>query len=79
MLFVLGVYCCGPASLIALKRGEVHLLYDAGFIFAEVNADEIHWLRKADGSICKTKIDKTRYTYNFVQRSWNHQGPKIND
>ncbi|XP_043987829.1 protein-glutamine gamma-glutamyltransferase 2-like isoform X2 [Gambusia affinis] len=34
-----GVFCCGPASLYAIKEGEVGLKYDTPFIFAEVNAD----------------------------------------
>uniref|UniRef100_A0A3B3VPP9 Protein-glutamine gamma-glutamyltransferase 2 n=1 Tax=Poecilia latipinna TaxID=48699 RepID=A0A3B3VPP9_9TELE len=34
-----GVFCCGPASLCAIKEGEVGLKYDTPFIFAEVNAD----------------------------------------
>uniref|UniRef100_A0A3P9Q0D1 Protein-glutamine gamma-glutamyltransferase 2 n=1 Tax=Poecilia reticulata TaxID=8081 RepID=A0A3P9Q0D1_POERE len=32
-----GVFCCGPASLCAIKEGEVGLKYDTPFIFAEVN------------------------------------------
>lgn len=38
-----GVYCCGPASLEAIKRGEVNMPYDTPFIFAEVNADRVNW------------------------------------
>ncbi|CAG2185515.1 TGM1 [Mytilus edulis] len=38
-----GVYCCGPASLEAIKRGEVHMPYDTPFVFAEVNADKVNW------------------------------------
>ncbi|XP_064598834.1 uncharacterized protein LOC135465525 [Liolophura sinensis] len=45
-----GVYCCGPASLTAIRRGEVHLPYDGSFIFAEVNADKVHWLLQLDGT-----------------------------
>ena len=28
----------------AIKEGDVYLPYDAGFIFAEVNGDEVYWL-----------------------------------
>nr|XP_006111130.1 protein-glutamine gamma-glutamyltransferase E-like [Pelodiscus sinensis] len=38
-----GVFQCGPASLTAIKEGDVDLDYDAPFIFAEVNADRITW------------------------------------
>ncbi|KAG6921031.1 transglutaminase 3, E polypeptide, partial [Chelydra serpentina] len=38
-----GIYQCGPASLIAIKEGDVDLDYDSPFVFAEVNADRITW------------------------------------
>ena len=40
---IVGVYCCGPASLEAIRRGEVNMPYDTPFIFAEVNADRVNW------------------------------------
>ena len=33
------MYQCGPASLEAVRRGEVTLPYDVPFVLAEVNAD----------------------------------------
>ncbi|XP_049754944.1 protein-glutamine gamma-glutamyltransferase Z [Elephas maximus indicus] len=39
-----GLFCCGPASVKAVKEGEVHLPYDTSFVYAEVNADEVIWL-----------------------------------
>ncbi|KAK0180122.1 hypothetical protein PV327_005795 [Microctonus hyperodae] len=36
-------YRCGPASVAAVKRGEVLRPYDGGFLFAEVNADKVYW------------------------------------
>ncbi|KAG7495423.1 protein-glutamine gamma-glutamyltransferase E-like [Solea senegalensis] len=45
-----GLYCCGPASVKAIRNGFVDLKYDAPFVYAEVNADCIDWLVKADGS-----------------------------
>ncbi|XP_017792163.1 PREDICTED: annulin isoform X1 [Habropoda laboriosa] len=36
-------YRCGPASVAAVKRGEVLRPYDNGFLFAEVNADKVFW------------------------------------
>lgn len=48
--FLSGVYCCGPVPLRAIKEGELTLKYDASFVFAEVNADIITYMKKKDGS-----------------------------
>ncbi|XP_046990643.1 hemocyte protein-glutamine gamma-glutamyltransferase-like [Schistocerca americana] len=37
-------YRCGPASVEAVKRGEVGYQYDAPFVFSEVNADLCHFI-----------------------------------
>ncbi|KAB7503271.1 Hemocyte protein-glutamine gamma-glutamyltransferase [Armadillidium nasatum] len=34
---------CGPASLEAVRRGDIGLGFDCPFVFAEVNADVMHW------------------------------------
>lgn len=34
---------CGPASVAAIKKGEVGYLYDTPFVFSEVNADIVHF------------------------------------
>ncbi|KAM5339547.1 protein-glutamine gamma-glutamyltransferase Z isoform 2-T2 [Glossophaga mutica] len=39
-----GLFCCGPASVRAIREGDVHLPYDTPFVYAEVNADEVIWL-----------------------------------
>ncbi|XP_006008136.1 protein-glutamine gamma-glutamyltransferase K [Latimeria chalumnae] len=44
-----GTYCCGPASVRAIKNGLVYLKYDAPFIFAEVNSDKVYWIRDSNG------------------------------
>lgn len=36
-------YRCGPASVAAVKKGEVLRPYDNSFLYAEVNADKVHW------------------------------------
>ncbi|XP_053309709.1 uncharacterized protein LOC128471755 [Spea bombifrons] len=38
------IYCCGPASVHAIKGGELHLGYDTQFVFSEVNADQYTWI-----------------------------------
>ncbi|KAM7422200.1 hypothetical protein PAMA_010327 [Pampus argenteus] len=45
-----GVYCCGPIPVRAIKEGELTFKYDAPFVFAEVNADVITFMKKKDGS-----------------------------
>lgn len=46
----------GPVSLKALKQGDVHLLYDGPFAFAQVNCDIVYWMVDHSG---KLKIIKT--------------------
>lgn len=31
-----GTFCCGPASVNAIRSGQVYHKYDAPFVFAEV-------------------------------------------
>jgi len=49
----LGTYCAGPALLDAIKKGCSATSFDTLFIFAEVNADKVHWVKQKDGSIKK--------------------------
>lgn len=44
-LSLIGTYCCGPASVAAIKRGDCSVNYDTAFVFSEVNADKIVWNR----------------------------------
>lgn len=39
--------------MAAIKNGDVGTLYDTPFLFAEVNADRIHWFKMNDGRIQK--------------------------
>ncbi|XP_018544401.1 LOW QUALITY PROTEIN: protein-glutamine gamma-glutamyltransferase 2-like [Lates calcarifer] len=48
-----GVFCCGPASLRAIKEGELTKKYDSPFIFAEVNADVVDMVRLSNGQFVK--------------------------
>ena len=41
-------YQCGPASLVAIKKGEVKQGYDTPFVFSMVNADVCHFVRDPD-------------------------------
>ncbi|XP_051167071.1 annulin isoform X2 [Leptopilina boulardi] len=37
------LFRCGPASVVAVKNGEILKPYDNAFLFAEVNADTVFW------------------------------------
>lgn len=44
-----GEYRCGPCPVRAIKEGDLEIKYDTPFIFAEVNADVVHWIIQKDG------------------------------
>ncbi|XP_040009864.1 protein-glutamine gamma-glutamyltransferase 2-like [Xiphias gladius] len=48
-----GVFCCGPASLRAIKEGELTKKYDTPFIFAEVNADVVDKVQLSNGQFVR--------------------------
>uniref|UniRef100_A0A8C5H421 protein-glutamine gamma-glutamyltransferase n=1 Tax=Gouania willdenowi TaxID=441366 RepID=A0A8C5H421_GOUWI len=54
-----GYYCCGPASVVAVKEGEVCYPYDTGFVFAEVNSDVVFFKRDKYGEMKVFRIDTT--------------------
>ncbi|XP_070759192.1 protein-glutamine gamma-glutamyltransferase 2-like [Enoplosus armatus] len=64
-----GVYCCGPASVKAILNGDTDLKYDIPFVFAEVNADCVDWLVKADGSHVKLQSDTERVGQNISTKA----------
>ncbi|XP_053204653.1 hemocyte protein-glutamine gamma-glutamyltransferase-like [Panonychus citri] len=62
-----GLYRTGPASVEAVRRGEIGLHYDAPFVFAEVNADLVHW-----------KLDETSpLGWKKMMTNKHHVGRKI--
>ena len=64
-----GVFRCGPASVKAVKNGEVYLPYDTGFVFAEVNGDRVYWDVKADGSMSASNVDKHHIGKNISTKA----------
>ncbi|KAK2155751.1 hypothetical protein LSH36_232g01006 [Paralvinella palmiformis] len=64
-----GVYCAGPASVEAIKNGLVNLPYDANFIFAEVNADKVHWIKKPDNMGWATVKEKHKIGKNITTKA----------
>uniref|UniRef100_A0A646QJF9 protein-glutamine gamma-glutamyltransferase n=1 Tax=Hemiscolopendra marginata TaxID=943146 RepID=A0A646QJF9_9MYRI len=55
------VYQMGPASVEAVRRGEIGLQYDTMFVVSEVNADVIHWQDDEESEIGMRKMK----TYNY--------------
>uniref|UniRef100_A0A803T7E6 Transglutaminase-like domain-containing protein n=1 Tax=Anolis carolinensis TaxID=28377 RepID=A0A803T7E6_ANOCA len=55
-----GVFQCGPASLVAIKEGDVDLNYECPFIFGEVNADIVTWTYDTDKQKWKKAYEDTR-------------------
>ncbi|XP_014459760.1 protein-glutamine gamma-glutamyltransferase 6 [Alligator mississippiensis] len=55
-----GIFQCGPASVVAVKQGDVDLSYDTLFVFSEVNADSNRWIVYGDGTkkrvYCDTEV-----------------------
>uniref|UniRef100_A0A7M4EQ23 protein-glutamine gamma-glutamyltransferase n=1 Tax=Crocodylus porosus TaxID=8502 RepID=A0A7M4EQ23_CROPO len=55
-----GIFQCGPASVVAVKQGDVDLSYDTLFVFSEVNADSNRWIVYSNGTkkrvYCDTEV-----------------------
>ncbi|KAM4565524.1 coagulation factor XIII A chain [Fundulus diaphanus] len=54
-----GMYRCGPASVLAIKHGEICFPFDAAFVFAEVNSDVVFYSRAKDGTLEPVRVNKT--------------------
>jgi len=61
-----GIYQCGPAPMIAIKNGDVHIGHDTGFVFGEVNADKSTYL-----------VDGNEKILKLLKKNTNHCGKKI--
>ncbi|AWP04588.1 putative protein-glutamine gamma-glutamyltransferase K-like [Scophthalmus maximus] len=53
-----GTFRCGPASVNAIRSGQVYLKHDTPFVFAEVNSDKIYWQRSLDGTFSQIHSEK---------------------
>ncbi|XP_076847377.1 protein-glutamine gamma-glutamyltransferase K [Brachyhypopomus gauderio] len=53
-----GTFRCGPASIAAVRSGQVYLSHDTPFVFAEVNSDKIYWQKNLDGTF--TQFDQEK-------------------
>ncbi|XP_017288638.1 coagulation factor XIII A chain [Kryptolebias marmoratus] len=54
-----GMYRCGPASVHAIKHGQICYPFDAAFVFAEVNSDCVFYSRRNDGTMQPVKVNRT--------------------
>ncbi|XP_075882356.1 protein-glutamine gamma-glutamyltransferase 2-like [Nelusetta ayraudi] len=54
------VFYRGPASVRAIKEGELTKKYDAPFIYAAVNADVVAWLYLPNGQKFKLLVDSCK-------------------
>lgn len=54
-----GLYRCGPASVRAIKHGQICYPFDAAFVFAEVNSDVVFYSRSKDGSMEPVKVNQS--------------------
>ncbi|KAK5646601.1 hypothetical protein RI129_005065 [Pyrocoelia pectoralis] len=70
------VFCCGPASVEAVKRGEVGFLYDTPFVFSEVNADVCHYQEDDESDWGFSRLSINRY---HVGRKILTKHPQKND
>lgn len=62
----LGVFQCGPASVAAIREGDVNLDFDMPFIFAEVNADRITWIYDARRNSQKKNSSDTNTIGRYI-------------
>uniref|UniRef100_UPI0037E72C0F protein-glutamine gamma-glutamyltransferase K n=1 Tax=Semicossyphus pulcher TaxID=241346 RepID=UPI0037E72C0F len=53
-----GTFRCGPASVNAIRSGQVYLKHDTPFVFAEVNSDKIFWQRNLDSTFSQIHSEK---------------------
>ncbi|KAM4573912.1 protein-glutamine gamma-glutamyltransferase 2-like [Odontesthes bonariensis] len=64
-----GEFRCGPCPVTAIKEGNLGVKYDAKFVFAEVNADIIHWRVRPDGQREKISVDQRGVGRNISTKS----------
>lgn len=56
-----GFYQCGPASVEAVRKGQVGLVHDVAFVLASVNADCISWRADKNSEIGFVQASCDRY------------------
>ncbi|XP_034005954.1 coagulation factor XIII A chain [Trematomus bernacchii] len=64
-----GMYRCGPASVQAIKHGQICFPFDAAFVFAEVNSDVVFYSRNKDGTMEPVRVNRTHIGRMVVTKS----------
>ena len=59
VFLIVGVFCCGPAPVKAIKDRRIDLFYDIPFVYAEVNAD-VHTIVVSQGRVVSHNKDTER-------------------
>ncbi|KAL1500916.1 hypothetical protein ABEB36_006335 [Hypothenemus hampei] len=73
------IFRCGPASVAAVKKGEVGYSFDTPFVFSEVNADIVHFKEdeESDWGFSRLSINKYHVGRKIVTKQVNvtdHEG-----
>ena len=57
-----GKFQCGPCPVQAVRKGEIGIGFDTPFVFAEVNADKVNYVRDPSSrtGFRKTQTNETR-------------------
>ncbi|KAK7114916.1 protein-glutamine gamma-glutamyltransferase 4-like isoform X1 [Littorina saxatilis] len=53
-----GVFTCGPASVKAVRKGELYYGFHSKFLFSEAHGERVHWLVDADGNMTAFRVEK---------------------
>ncbi|XP_077083619.1 coagulation factor XIII A chain [Siphateles boraxobius] len=69
-----GMFRCGPASVAAIKHGQICYPFDAPFVFAEVNSDVVFYRRHKDGTLDAVKVNTTHVGRMVLTKAVLHDG-----
>lgn len=64
MVWVLGVFCCGPCPVRAIRHGHLKARFDAPFLYASVEADIVRRIMR-NGRVVGEKVD-TQSVGSFI-------------
>ena len=62
IIYFTGKYLCGPCPVEAVRTGVIGIGFDTPFVFAEVNADKVNYVKDPTSSwgFRKTQTNETR-------------------
>ncbi|XP_066536948.1 coagulation factor XIII A chain-like [Hoplias malabaricus] len=69
-----GMYRCGPASVTAIKHGQVCYPFDAPFVFAEVNSDVVFYRRSKEGTLQPARVNTSHVGRLVLTKAVLHEG-----